>query len=328
MVSDMSEPIDPDRAFTAVAPAPPVSDDTRTFLAASRAPATVRAYRSDVRDFEAWCLDHGRDPMPASAELVADYISDLAATGRSAATITRRLSSISQAHQMARLESPTQTQLVRMTAAGIRRTISTAPRQARPIVVEELRLMLDALPDGLRGARDRALLLVGFAGAFRRSELVALVVEDVQRRPEGLLIELRRSKTDQEGAGRTVAIVHGRSPQTDPAAALDEWLGEAGITSGPLFREVDRAGRVGAAALSDKAVTRIVKGAAERIGIDPQQVSGHSLRAGLATSAAAAGAPERAIMNTTGHRSTAMVRRYIRQGSAFVESASRYLLVL
>ncbi|MGH2465345.1 MAG: site-specific integrase [Candidatus Limnocylindrales bacterium] len=306
-----------------------ISEETRGYLTASKAARTIRAYRCDVSDFEAWCHAHVRAPFPATPETIADYISAQADLGRSAATITRRLSAISQVHQMAGLESPTRSQLVRMTASGIRRSLGVAPRQARPILVAELRSMIELLPHDLRGLRDRALLLVGFAAGMRRSELVGLNVEDVIEEPGGLGVTIRRSKTDQEGQGRVVGIVRGsRGPLTDPVAAVREWRKAAGIDAGPLFRKVDRGERVGPRRLSDLAVTRIVKKAATTIGIDPNLVSGHSLRSGLATSASAAGAPERAIMNTTGHRSTAMVRRYIRQGSKFVDSASRYLLAL
>lgn len=309
----------------AVIPTAPVSDQTRDFLAASKAARTIRAYSSDLRDFEAWCEANGRQSLPAAPGTVADYVAALAAAGMAAATITRRLSAVSQAHKMAGLESPTHTQLVRMTAAGIRRTLGTAPHQARPILVEDLKSMLAAMPDDLRGLRDRTLLLIGFVGGFRRSELVGLDVGDVTEEAEGLRINIRRSKTDQDGAGREIGILRGRHPLTDSVAALAEWREAAGIEEGPIFREVDRGDRVGSERLSDRAVSRIVKQAAERVGIDPATVSGHSLRSGLATSAAAAGAPERSIMRTTGHRSEAMVRRYIRAGSVFTESASRYL---
>lgn len=314
-----------DPAERALIPSAAVSEQTRANLAASKSDRTKRAYRSDAAHFEAWCGERDRPALPAAPETVADYISSLAEVGMAAATITRRLSAISQGHKMAGLETPTQTQLVRMTAAGIRRTLGTAPHQARAILVDDLRAMLAALPDDLRGRRDRALLLIGFAGGFRRSELVGLDVEDVTEEAKGLKVKIRRSKTDQEGAGREIGIVRGRHPLTDAVAALSEWREAAGVASGPLFREVDRGDRVGSGRLSDRAVARIVKIAAERVGIDPATVSGHSLRSGLATSAAAADAPERAIMRTTGHTSEAMVRRYIRAGSVFDESASRYL---
>ncbi|MFI5387976.1 MAG: tyrosine-type recombinase/integrase, partial [Fimbriimonadales bacterium] len=204
----------------AIIPAAPVSDQTRDFLAASKAPRTIRAYSADLRDFEAWCQQHGRQSLPAAPETVADYGSSLAEKSMTAATITRRLSAISQAHKMAGLETPTQTQIVRMTAAGIRRSLGTAPRQARAITVDDLKAILEALPDDLRGLRDRALLLVGFAGGFGRSELVGLNVEDVAEEAEGLRVRIRRSKTDQEGIGREIGIVRGRHPLTDPVDAL------------------------------------------------------------------------------------------------------------
>jgi site-specific recombinase XerD len=326
--------MDRDPADRALIPSSAVTRETRDYMAASKSARTIRAYRSDLADFEAWCAAQDRSALPAAPETVADYISALAGQGRKAATITRRLSAISQAHKMAGLDSPTLSQVVRMTAGGIRREVGTAPRQARPIMVGELVAMIEALPDDLRGLRDRALLLVGFAAAMRRSEIVGLDAADVVEEDDAdwghcLAVTIRRSKTDQEGQGRQVGIVHGKhGPLTDPVAAVREWRAAAEIDSGPLFREVDRAGRVGSVRLSDRAVARIVKSAAKRIGLDTTLISGHSLRAGLATSAAAAGAPEWAIMATTGHRSTAMVRRYIRQGSKYIESASRYLLAL
>jgi site-specific recombinase XerD len=317
----------------AVIPAAPISNQTRDFLAASKAPRTIRAYSSDLRDFEGWCQQHGLASLPATPETVADYISDRAASGIKPATITRRLSAISQAHKMADADStsknsPTQSQIVRMTAAGIRREYGTAQRQAKAISVEDLRAMIAALPDDLRGLRDRALLLLGFVGGMRRSELVGLDVDDVVEEREGLRVIFRRSKTDQEGKGQEIGILRGRHPLTDPVAALAEWREAAGIIGGPIFREVDRGDRVGSGRLSDRAVARIVKIAAERIGIDPATVSGHSLRAGLATSVAKAGATERMIMKTTRHRSEAMVRRYIQSGTIFEDSAGHFLTKL
>ena len=302
-----------------------VGPSARGYVAAARAPATVRAYRSDLRDFEAWCAAHGRVALPATPDTVADYLAALADSGRRASTITRRLSAISQGHRLAGLETPTQSPVVRMTAAGIRRRLGTAPRQVSPVLVADLRAMVESLPDTTRGRRDRALLLLGFAGGMRRGELVGLDVADVREEPDGLRVTIRRSKTDQESAGRGVGILRGRHPLTDPVAAVANWRDAAGVEEGPLFRPVGRDGVVGTERLSDRAVARIVKASAARIGLDPASVAGHSLRAGLATSAAAAGASERTIMATTGHRSEGMVRRYIRAGSLFAESAGRYL---
>lgn len=200
--------------------------------------------------------------------------------------------------------------------------MGTAPRVKAPATTVEIRAMVETLPDGLLGIRDRALILLGFAGAFRRSELVGLDVADQDVTRDGAVVTLRRSKTDQEGQGRKVGIPYGSTPATCPVRALQGWLEASGIAEGPLFRHVDRYGRMHEGRLSDRAVALVVKRLASRAGLDPASYSGHSLRAGLATSAAAAGVSERAIMNQTGHRSPMMVRRYIRDGQLFRENAA------
>lgn len=196
------------------------------------------------------------------------------------------------------------------------------PAAVAPAVVEEIRAMVAALPPRLLGARDRALLLVGFASGFRRSELVALDVADVEFRREGLLITLRRSKTDPAGQGRPVGIPYGSTPATCPVRALQDWLAGAGISEGPVFRPVNRHGRVRPGRLSDRAVARVVPRSAQAAGLDAVRYAGHSPRAGLATSAAAAGVPEWVIARQTGHRSTATLRRYIRQGEIWSHNAA------
>jgi integrase len=188
-------------------------------------------------------------------------------------------------------------------------------------LTDDIRAMVSATDSGLIGLRDRALILLGFAGAFRRSELVGLNVEDCAFGKDGLTITLRRSKTDQEEAGRKVGIPYGSNPETCPVRNLQEWIEQAGIASGPLFRPVNRHGQIHAGRLSGIDVARVVKKLAERAGLDPGQYAGHSLRSGHATSAAIGGASERSIMNQTGHRSVQMVRRYIRDGSLFRENS-------
>jgi site-specific recombinase XerD len=182
--------------------------------------------------------------------------------------------------------------------------------------------MVDTLGDDLAGHRDRALLLIGFAGAFRRSELVALDVADATEGHEGLTVHLRRSKTDQEGQGRTVGIPFGANLATCPVRAWRAWIEASAITEGPVFRSVDRHGHIGTTRLTGQSVAHIVKRHAAMAGLDPEQIAGHSLRAGLATSAAAAGVPERVIANTTGHKGSAMLRRYIREGTLFGQNAA------
>jgi integrase len=208
---------------------------------------------------------------------------------------------------------------------GIRRRLGVAQRQARPVLGNEVRAMVAAIAPTLQGLRDRALLLLGFAGAFRRSELVGLDLGDVSFTGNGAEVTLRRSKTDEEGEGRKVGIPYGSTPAACPVRALRAWIDEAGIAEGPLFRPVNGT-HVGTARLKDRAVSRLVKRSAESIGLDPKGVSGHSLRAGLATSAAKAGKSEQAIMRQTGHRSTAMVRRYIRDSGLFNDNAAAGLL--
>jgi integrase len=182
--------------------------------------------------------------------------------------------------------------------------------------------MVDATDEGLIGLRDRALILLGFAGAFRRAELVALDVTDLQFSRDGLTVTLRRSKTDQEGQGRKIGIPYGANPETCPVRTLQAWLEEAAIAEGPVFRSLSRHGKVRPGRLSSVDVARVVKKLANRAGLDPAKYAGHSLRAGHATSAAASGASERSIMNQTGHRSVQMVRRYIREGSLFRENSA------
>jgi len=299
----------------------------RDYIKESKAPNTRRAYAADWRDFRAWCVLHGRPSLPASPDTVALYLSDLAERCKTS-TLQRRLAALSQAHQAAGQTAhdvPTKHATVRAVMSGIRRTKGTAQRGKAAAVTAVVRAMVEGTPDRLLGLRDRALLLLGFSGAFRRSELVALDVEDLEFTGEGLVVTQRRGKTDQEGEGRKVGIPFGRASggtDTCPVRAVRTWLDAAAVLSGPVFRSVNRHGHVQPGRLSDKAVALVVKRHAPAAGLDPLRYAGHSLRAGLATAAAAAGASERSIMNQTGHRSVPMVRKYIRDGQLFRENAA------
>lgn len=293
----------------------------KAYIQAGRAPATQRAYQSDLADFAAWCGDRGFTPLPATGETVGFYLTDLAER-RAVATLERRLASISRAHRAAGFESPTRAQVVRDIRAGIRRTKGVAPRTVAPILLEDLQRMLAAIPDDLGGARDRSLLLVGFAGGFRRSELVSLSVEDLDRQAEGIAITLRRSKVDPEGMGRRVPIPKGRTAETCPVRALESWLTRARIEEGAIFRPVNRHQQVSPGRLKDHAVVSIIRRAARRAGLEADRFAGHSLRSGLCTAAARAGASERSIMTVTGHRSLSMLRRYVREAELFRDSAA------
>ena len=293
----------------------------RGYTVHSHAAHTLQNYAADWKHFTAWCADHGRRALPAAPETILCYV--VALVDRYAvSTIERRLASISYYHKQARHPLPTKDPEVERTMRGIRREKGVAPKGKAPILLDTLRQMVGALPNGRRGLQDKAILLVGFAGAFRRSELVGLTVGDVCFVDEGMILHLRRSKTDQEGEGFSKGLPYGENAATCPVRALRRWLEAANITNGPLFRPIDRHGNIGTMALHSQGVVRAVKRAAKLIGLDADDLSGHSLRAGLATSAARAGVSERVIMAQTGHKDVRTVRRYIREGSLFRENAA------
>jgi site-specific recombinase XerD len=293
----------------------------REYIRASKAENTLRGYQSDWRAFCVWCEGHCITALPATPETVAAYIAQCA-DHLKVGSIQRRLNAIAEAHKATGLESPTATGMVRNTLKGIRRTFGTAQTRKAAVLTDEIRTMVEVAGDGTIGERDRALILLGFAGAFRRSELVGLDVEDCTFGRDGLTVTLRRSKTDQDGAGRRIGIPYGSNPATCPVRTLQAWMEHAGVTTGPLFRSLNRHGQVQPGRLSGIDVARVVKKLAQRAGLDAAKYAGHSLRAGHATSAAIAGASERSIMNQTGHRSVQMVRRYIRDGSLFRENSA------
>jgi integrase len=314
-------PVPPAPADRALADA---REQARDYMRRARAANTVRGYDADWRHFCTWCGERSLQALPAAPDTVAAYLSILAAS-RKPATLTRRISAISQAHQLAGHQSPADAAPVKLVMAGIRRAKGTAPNAKAPALTDDIRGMISATPDSLLGVRDRALLLAGFMGAFRRSELVGLDWGDCTFTREGVVIHLRRSKTDQDGLGRKVAIPAGANPATCAVQALQAWREAAGTDSGPIFRPVDRHGHILGNRLSAYAVAFVVKRYAGAAGLDPTRFAGHSLRAGLATAAAIAGASERSIMAQTGHKSVGMVRRYIRDGNLFRDNAAARL---
>jgi integrase len=285
----------------------------------SLAPNTRAAYLADLAHFENW---GGR--IPAEPETVAAYLATHADT-LSIATLNRRLAALAKVHRSHGVANPTSSALVKSVLRGLKRVKGMAQRQAKPLLKEDLMLALDATGEGLRDLRDRALLLIGFAGGFRRSELVGLTCGDVERVRQGVILTLRRSKTDQTGEGRKIGIPLARGHWC-PVGALEQWQAGSGIVEGALFRPIDRHGRIGLKPLSGGAVCLIVKERVYAVGIDPSGYSGHSLRAGLATSAAQAGVPSWKIRQQTGHMSDVMLARYIRDGELFVDNAAGALL--
>lgn len=296
------------------------------YVRRAKAPNTLRAYRADLRAFAAFCRERGEGTLPADGATVARYLATLAAGGYKMSTIQRRLVAINLAHKTRGHPPPGSDPTVRAIMQGIARVHGTAAARKAPLVTARLQQVLGGLGDDLHGRRDRALLLLGFAAALRRSELVALDVGDLAAVPEGLVLTLRRSKTDQEGAGRIIGVPYGRDPALCPVRALAAWREAGSITEGALFRPLGRAGVVGDERLSDRAVARVVQRAARAAGLDPAHFGGHSLRAGLATSAAAADVSERVIAQQTGHKSMTVLRTYIRTGQLFRENAAGAVL--
>jgi site-specific recombinase XerD len=294
------------------------------FAREEKAAATRRAYRSDFRIFEAWCRSRGVSALPAAAETVAAFLAHDVESGSRPSTLGRRVAAIRYAHKLAGQPVPTDDERVKATMRGIRRSLGTAPLKKAPATAERIVAMALSTGEDLKGLRDRALLLIGFAGAFRRSELVALDVEDLVEESElGFKVTIRHSKTDQEGAGQTIAIVRGIV--ACPVTALKAWLEAASITSGPIFRSVKRGGAV-AGRLPAQSVADIVKDYAERVGLDPAAFAGHSMRSGFLTSAAKRGASIFKMMDQSRHKSVETLRGYVRDAEIFKEHAGAGLL--
>jgi integrase len=301
-----------------------LTERTREFVAASKSDNTRRSYRSGWNDWTCFCNEGSLPVLPSTPEAVALYITHLA-TGeykKSVATIEARIAAISFAHATKGIPSPTQSPIVKATLAGIRRKLSKRQVQKRPLTVKELRSSCEALPRTHAGQRDKLILVLGFASAMRRSELVSLDAEDIRKTEEGLVVTIRRSKTDAAGSGYEIGIPYGSHFATCPVRTYEAWLAASGITTGAVFRRVNKADRILDGRLSDRSVALVLKAALKRIGKDADKYGGHSLRAGLITAAARAGVSERVIALTSRHKSLIVLRRYIRTGSLFSENAT------
>jgi len=304
------------------------------FYNAAKAPATISAFESDLASFRAFTTLNHLPYLPSTVETVILYISSLATADppMAYATIRRRLSAISFAHRQRAFESPAVPRnhfVLREVLAGIRRTLGTAQHGAVPIMTDQIRRIVAACPNTLLGKRDRALVLFGFAAGSRASELASILeVGDISLTANGdLYILLRRSKVDGDQAGRDFIVFRGQSEDTCPVRSVMAWIEAAGIRAGgPLFRSVTRHGKLrGNEPLSRRSVSKILKAAASRAGLDPTEVSPHGLRSGMCTAAACAGASELEIASLSGHRSVATVRRYVRAAEVLRQNASSRL---
>ncbi len=298
-----------------------LGDEVHRYVKQAKTENTRRAYRADWDDFSNWCEKYRRQPLPAAPDTVAYYLADRSKDLKTS-TLQRRLATIAEAHREAGFESPTKSSQVKSVWAGIRCEKGVAQNHKKPTLTKHIREMVSHLPDGLLGVRDRALLLLGFAGAMRRSELVGLDVTDVALTDEGLVVLIRKSKTDQVKEGRKIGIPRGEHTETCPVRAVLAWLDEADIKEGALFRSVNKHGHVMGTRLSDRTVAEVVKRSLVAAGKSARGFAAHSLRAGLITQAAMNDVPERAIQEQSGHKSLLVMRRYIRDGSLFRQNAA------
>ncbi len=290
-------------------------DLPQAYQDAADAPSTLRAYASDVKNFEAWCARHGMTALPATPEVVGAYLA-AAGEGYAMQTLRRRVAAIARASGVAGYPLDTKHPTIRETLRGIGRTHGSRGRRSAALTTAELKRLSQACDLGLPGRRDQALLLVGFAGALRRSELVALDVERLTWSDDGVKLLLEKSKTDKEGEGAEVMIAFGRHEATCPVRALRGWLEAAAIKSGPVFRKVNKAGRVEARRLSEDAVRQILLRRAAQAGVKgllAEPVSPHGLRAGFVTTAYRNGVSDEEIMGHTRHRSLTTMRSYVRR---------------
>ena len=299
----------------------PLIEQAEGYALRARAENTERAYRGQWKIFTEWCSAFGLESLPAPPAVVALFFTARAGEGKTVATLKTSAAAVTHFHTQACYESPCSNPKVVEVLAGIRRGHGRPQKQANAITLPVLRKLVSALGQDLNAVRDRALLLIGWAGGFRRSELCALDVSDVAEDPDGLTITVRRGKTDQEGKGRQIAVPYGSSPSTCPVRSWRTWAAARGVAEGPAFVSV-RYGRVTARRLGSGEVSRILKRLGKLADVPLVGLSAHGLRSGLCTEASRQGKSMSVIMGTTGHRSVQQAQSYIRSGRRFEDAAS------
>jgi len=302
-----------------------LQEETLLNLQNSKAPNTVRAYKSDFKDFELFCVKNGFNTLPSEPKIVSLYLTHLSTKEIKLSTIKRRLVSIGVIHKIRGHYLDTKHPSIIENLMGIKRRKGSIQNAKKPILINNLKQLVDVINvqkiEDIKKLRDKSILLIGFAGGFRRNEIVSLDLEDLDFVYEGLKITLKRSKTDQFGEGLTKGLPYFENKIYCPVTTLRRWLNISKITKGPLFRRFTKGSRLSTDRLTDQTVALVIKKYLNMAGIDNKNYSGHSLRSGFATSAAEAGAEERSIMNMTGHKSTEMVRRYIKEANLFKNNA-------
>ena len=302
-----------------------LQEETLKNLQNSKASNTVRAYKSDFKDFGLFCVQNGFKNLPTDPKIVSLYLTHLSTKEVKLSTIRRRLVSIGVIHKMKGHYLDTKHPVIVENLMGIKRRKGTVQKGKKPILINELKKILKAIDEqniqDIKKLRDKSIILIGFSGGFRRNEIVSLDYEDLDFVHEGLKITIKRSKTDQFGEGSIKALPYFEESVYCPVVILKRWLNISKISKGPLFRRFTKGSKLTNYRLTDQTVALIIKDYLNIAGIDSKNYSGHSLRSGFATSAAESGAEERSIMAMTGHKSSEMVRRYIKEANLFKNNA-------
>ena len=302
-----------------------LQEETLLNLRSSKANNTIRAYKSDFNDFRLFCTQNGFKSIPSEPKIVSLYLTFLSTKNVKMSTLKRRLVSIGVIHKLKGYYLDTKHPSIIENIMGIKRRKGSIQVGKKPILISSLKRIINAIDEQdkeeIKKFRDRSIILIGFSGGFRRNEIVSIDYDDLDFVPEGLKINLRRSKTDQFAEGFTKALPYFDSSQYCPVVSLKKWIGISKITSGAVFRRFSKGSRLSENRLTDQTVALLIKEYLKLTGIDSKNYSGHSLRSGFATSAAESGAEERSIMAMTGHKSTEMVRRYIKEANLFKNNA-------
>ena len=298
-----------------------LQEETLLNLQSSKAINTVRAYKSDFKDFALFCAQNGFKSLPSEPKVVSLYLTYLSTKDVKMSTLKRRLVSIGVIHKLKGLYLDTKNPSIIENIMGIKRRKGSLQKGKKPILIKNLKLIIDVIDQqkypNIKKLRDRTIILIGFSGGFRRNEIVSLDYDDLDFVPEGLKINIRRSKTDQFGEGLLKALPYFEKPQYCPVVSMKDWINVSRIKSGSLFRRFSKGSKLSEYRLTDQTVALLIKEYLNIAGVDSKNYSGHSLRSGFATSAAESGAEERSIMAMTGHKSTEMVRRYIKEANLF-----------
>ena len=302
-----------------------LQEETLLNLQSSKANNTVRAYKSDFNDFGIFCAQNGFKSLPSDPKIVSLYLTHLSTKDAKMSTLKRRLVSIGVIHKLKGHYLDTKHPAIIENIMGIKRRKGSIQKAKKPILINSLKLIIDVIDQQnkqeIKKFRDRSIILIGFSGGFRRNEIVSLDYDDLDFVPEGLKINIKRSKTDQFGEGFTKALPYFDSSQYCPVVSLKNWLDISKITSGPVFKRFVKGSKLSENRLTDQTVAILIKKYLNLAGINSKNYSGHSLRSGFATSAAESGVEERNIMAMTGHKSTEMVRRYIKEANLFKNNA-------